>query len=171
MKRKFIFYSFFILVFFLLQTTLLHYAAILGVIPNILIVFVIITGLLRGNTEGGTVGFFAGLVVDLVFGSVLGFYALLGLYLGIAAGSVSRRLFRENLLVAVFFTFVYSVLYESMIYIINNIMSGSMQFWFAMTDIILPESIYNSIIAILMFPLLIRAERWFEGKESNARKY
>jgi rod shape-determining protein MreD len=171
MKRKVIFYSFFILVFLLLQTTLLHYAAILGVIPNILIVFVILTGLLHGNAEGGTVGFFAGLGVDLLFGGVLGFYALLGLYLGIAAGSVSRRLFRENLLVAVFFTFVYSVLYESLIYVINNIMSGNMQFMFVLTGVILPESVYNSIIALLMFPFLIRAERWFEGKESNVRKY
>jgi rod shape-determining protein MreD len=171
MKRKVIFYSFFILVFLLLQTTLLHYAAILGVIPNILVVFVIITGLLRGNTEGGIVGFFAGMGIDLLFGGVLGFYALLGLYLGIAAGSVSRRLFRENLLVAVFFTFVYSVLYESLIYVINNIMSGNMQFMFALTDVILPESVYNSIIAVLVFPFLIRAERWFEGRESNVRKY
>ena len=171
MKRKVLFYSFFLLVFLLLQTTLLHYAAIMGVIPNILIVFVIITGLLRGSTEGGTVGFFAGLVVDLTFGGVLGFYALLGLYLGIAVGSVNRRLFRENLLVAVVFTFVYSVLYESLIYVINNIMSGNMQFVFAMTDVILPESVYNSIVALLMFPFLVRAGGWFEGKEGKVRKY
>lgn len=171
MKRKVLFYSFFILVFLLLQTTLLHYAAILGVVPNILVVFVIITGLLRGNIEGGTVGFFAGLATDMLFGGVLGFYALLGLYLGIAAGSVSRRLFRENLLVAVFFTFVYSGLYESIIYVINNVMSGNMQYLFALTSVILPESIYNSVIAILMFPFLIRAERRFEGKESTIRKY
>jgi len=171
MKRKVLFYSFFILVFLLLQTTLLHYAAIMGVIPNILVVFIIITGLLRGNIEGGIVGFFAGLAVDLLFGGVLGFYALLGMYLGIAAGSVNRRLFRENLLVAVFFTFVYSVLYEFLIYVINNIMSGNMQYLYALTDVILPESVYNSIIALLMFPLLIRVEGWFEGKESKLRKY
>ena len=155
----------------MLQTTLLHYAAIVGVIPNILIVFVIITGLLRGNIEGGTVGFFAGLATDMLFGGILGFYALLGLYLGIAAGSVSRRLFRENLLVAVFFTFVYSGLYESLIYVINNIMSGNMHYLYALTAVILPESIYNSVIALLMFPLLIRAEGWFGGKESTVRKY
>lgn len=171
MKRKVLFYTFFILVFLLLQTTLLQYIAIVGIVPNILIVFVIITGLLRGNTEGGTVGFFAGLATDMLFGGVLGFYALLGLYLGIAAGSVSRRLFRENLLVAVFFTFVYSCLYESLIYVINNIMTGNMQYLYVLSGVILPESIYNSAVALLMFPFLIRTERWFGSKEISIRKY
>lgn len=171
MKKKLLLYSLFILVFLLLQTTLLHYAAIYGVMPNILIVFIIVTALLRGNIEGGAVGFFTGLAVDMLFGGVLGFYALLGLYLGIAAGSVNKRLFRENLLVVVFFTIVYSVAYESLVYIINNVMSGDMEFLYVLPRIILPEALYNSVAAVLMFPLVIRADRWFSGAGKSVRKY
>lgn len=171
MKKRFLFYSFFLMVFLLLQTTVLHYAAIYGVIPNILAVFVIITALLRGNVEGAVVGFFAGLFIDMLFGSVLGFYALLGFFLGIAAGSVNKRLFKENLLVVVFFTFIYSIAYESLVYIINNIMSGNMELLHVLTRVMLPEAVYNSAVAVLIFPLLIKADRWFEGAPRPAGKY
>jgi len=75
MKSKILFYSFFIFVFLLFQTTLLQYAAIYGTMPNILMVFIIVTSLIRGNIEGSIAGFFAGLAIDMMFGSVLGFYA------------------------------------------------------------------------------------------------
>ena len=78
-------------------------------------------------------GLFSGFCIDMQFGPVLGFYALLGMYTGIAAGSLSRRIYRENVLVVVFFTFVYSIAYESVVFIINNIMSGDIGFTFAFT--------------------------------------
>ncbi len=171
MKKKLLFYFFFILLSLLLQTTLLHYMAIYGVVPNILLVFTIVTALLRGDAEGSAVGFFAGLFVDMMFGNVLGFYALLGLYLGIAVGATNKKLFRENILIAVFFTFVYSVAYESLVYIINNIMSGDMKFLYALTATILPEAAYNCVVAVLIFPLIIRAGKWFDGKEKRVRSY
>ena len=171
MKKKLIFYFFFILLFLLLQTTLLHHVAIYGVVPNILLVFIIVTALLRGDAEGSAVGFFAGLFVDMMFGNILGFYALLGLYLGIAVGATNKKIFRENILIAVFFTFVYSLAYESLVYIINNIMSADMRFTYALTATILPEAAYNCVAVLFIFPLIIRAGKWFDGKEKRAKNY
>ena len=155
----------------LLQTTVLQYAAIRGVLPNLLLVLIISTALLRGNVEGGVVGLFAGLAADMMFGSVIGFYALFGLFLGIIVGSLNKRMYRDNLLIAVFFTFVYSVAYESVIFIVNNIMSADMNFLYALTVIILPEAAYNSAIAVLLFPLMIKADKWFNDADKTIRKY
>ncbi|MGE5613379.1 MAG: rod shape-determining protein MreD [Bacillota bacterium] len=171
MKKRILFYFFFIFLFLLLQTTLLQYAEIYGVKPNIIIVFIVVTALLRGGAEGGAVGFFAGLALDMMFGGVLGFHALLGLYLGIAAGSVNKNLFRENMLVVIFFTFVFSIAYESLVFIINNIMSGDIKLLYAFTSVILPEAVYNSVMVAFILPLLIRADRWFKGSVKQARKY
>jgi rod shape-determining protein MreD len=170
MRRKLVFYSFFILLFFLLQTTLLHYARVRGIIPNLLLVLTIVTALVRNSAEGGAVGFFSGLCIDMQFGSVLGFYALLGMYAGVAAGSVSKRIYRENVLVAVPFTFIYSIAYESVVFIINNIMSGDISFAFAFTKVILPEAVYNSAVSVLLFPLLAAAGKWFDTART-ARNY
>ncbi len=171
MKQKILFYFFFILLFLVLQTTLLDYAAIYGIKPNVLIVFVIVAALVRGNVEGGVVGFLAGLAADMLFGGVLGFYALLGLYLGIAAGSTNRRLFRENLLVVLFFTFVYSVVYETAVYFLNTIMSGNIQLLYALTRVIFPEAVYNCAVAVIIYWLMIKADRRFSQTVKSARKY
>ncbi len=171
MKRKIFFYFIFIVLFLLLQTTLLQYARIYGVMPNLLITFTIVAALIRNSTEGAAAGFFSGLCIDLQFGAVIGFHALLGLYLGIAAGSVNRRIFRENLMVVIFFTLIYSVAYESVVFIINNIMSGSIKFIFAFTKVILPEAVYNGAVSILLFPLLVKAGKRFDMTSAAVRKY
>lgn len=171
MRRKLIFYTFFIILFLVLQTTLLDYVAIYGIKPNLILVFVMVTALIRGNTEGGAVGFFSGLALDMLFGSVLGFYALLGFLTGLAAGSVNRRLFRENLLVVLVFTFVYSVIYEAGVYILNTIMSGEIDLLYPLTRVVLPEAVYNCIAAVLIYALLIRMDRRFSETDKVARKY
>ena len=104
------------------------------------------------------------------FGTVLGFYALLGMYAGMAAGIVSRRIYRENVLVVVPFTFVYSIIYESVVFILNNIMTGNISFVYAFTRVILPEAIYNCAVSVLLFPLLVKAGKWFDAA-GPVRKY
>jgi rod shape-determining protein MreD len=171
MKRKIFFYFFFIIFFLVLQTTLLQYVSIYGVIPNLLIVFTIVTAILRNSTEGAVVGFFTGLCIDMQFGSVIGFHALLGLYLGLAAGTISKRVYRENLMIVVFLTFVYSIAYEAAVYLINNIMNADIRIIFAFTNVILPEAIYNSAVSVLLFPLVLKAGRRFDATGATARKY
>ena len=130
MKRKLLFYPFFIVFFLLLQTTLLQHARIRGVVPNLLITLTIVTALVRSSTEGAVVPF-SGLCVDLrselqdsmrCWGCTR------------HRGRVCKQEdIRENFLVVAFFAFIYSVVYESVVFVINNIMSGETDFAFAFT--------------------------------------
>lgn len=171
MIRKILFYLFFILFFLVLQTTLLQFVSIYGVIPNLLIVFTIVTAILRNSAEGSAVGFFAGLCIDMQFGSILGFHALLGFYLGLAAGTISKRVYRENLMIVAFFTFVYSIAYEAAVYLISNILNADIRIIFAFTNVILPEALYNCVVSILLFPLVYKAGKIFDAPGTAARKY
>lgn len=171
MKIKTLFYTLFILLIILLQTTLFQYIAIRGVMPNLAIVFIIVTAFMRGSPEGAAVGFFAGLALDMMFGNVLGFYALLGFYLGFFVGSLNKGIYKENLLLVVFFTFIFSIVYEVVVYVINNIMSGSIDLLYPFTAIILPEAIYNSAFSILIYPLILKAGKYFDRSGKLPRKY
>ena len=171
MKMKTLFYTLCILLIVLLQTTILHYISIKGVMPNLVIVFIIVTAFMRGSAEGAAVGFFAGLAMDMMFGNILGFYALLGFYLGFSIGSMNKGIFKENLLLVIFFTFIFSIAYEVVVYVINNIMSGSINLLYPLTTIILPEAIYNSVISILIYPLILKAGRYFDRSGKLSRKY
>ena len=171
MRFKALLYTLCILILLLLQSTLLNYAKIYDVKPNLLIIFVICIALLRGNVEGGVVGFFAGLSLDMLFGKYIGFYALLGLYLGITVGSVNRRLYRENFIVVILFTFVGTIVYEALVYILSSFMNGNMDLLFPMTRIILPEALYNSAVSVIIYAFIIKMSYRFEEPGKTARKY
>ena len=171
MKQKLVFYTFFIIIFLLLQTTLLGYARVYDVAPNLLVVLVIVAAFMRGSVEGAAVGLFAGFAMDMMFGRTLGFYALLGIYLGVAAGSVNKRLFRENLLVVLFFTFIYSVAYEYAVYVLSTVMSGNLKLLYPMAAVILPEAVYNCVAAVFIYPLLLWSDKRIAESAKAARKY
>ena len=43
---------------------------------------------------------------------------LLGLYVGILTGSINRRLYRENIIIVVSFTFIITIIYELLVYLL-----------------------------------------------------
>jgi len=174
MKVKILVYALCILLIVVLQSTLLHYIKIYNVKPNLLIIFIVAVALLRGNIEGAVVGFFSGLLQDMLFGEIIGFYALLGMYLGLIVGSVYRRLYRENVLLVVFFTFVSTVVYEGLVYFLNlfkAIIDGQADILFAVRDVILPEAVYNSVVSIFVYILVIKLHLRFEDLSKTVRKY
>ena len=84
MRRKIVL-AITIIVCFLLQCTVFKALAIASISPNLLIVVVASFGFMRGKKEGLFVGFFAGLLLDVMFGSVIGFYALIYMYIPVPA--------------------------------------------------------------------------------------
>lgn len=171
MKIKIILYAVCIFLITLFQSTVLDYVRIYHVKPNLLIVFTVCIALLRGNKEGAVVGFITGLFQDMISGRVIGCYALLGLYLGLIIGSVNKRLYRENFLVVIFFTFISSIIYESLVCLLGIYTQVSVDLLYAFKNIILIEAVYNSIISIVVYVITIILDDKFEGVESAQRKY
>jgi rod shape-determining protein MreD len=171
MKLKVLFSGFSILLIILIQTTLLDYVRVFGVKPNLIFVFVVSIALLRGNVEGAVTGFFAGLMQDIVSGKVIGFYALLGIYLGLIMGSVNKRLYRENIFVVIFFTFVSTIAYESVVFFLGVFLKGQWSFIYPFKGIIIPEAIYNAVISIFTYILVIKTDHWIERAGRLPRRY
>ncbi len=155
----------------LLQTTILEYIKINNVKPNLLLVFIVSVALLRGNIEGAVIGFFAGLTQDIVSGKVIGFYALLGMYLGLIVGSLNKRIYRDNVFVALFFTFSSSIVYETLVYFFGVFLKGNTDFLNIFTKIIFPEALYNTASAIIIFYIAVKAERRINKSQKSLRKY
>ena len=110
----------------------------------------------------------------MLFGTVLGFYALLGMYLGLIVGMVNRRLYRENLLIIVFFTLVSTIVYETSVFILtflNIIISGQVNLLVPLGKVVLPEAIYNSLVSVFVYIFVIKLNFKFEDADRSVRKY
>ena len=80
MKNKIL--AIFVVIFsFILQSTVCRYIAFGNVGPNLLIITTATFGFMMGQKAGITVGFFTGLLVDIFSGGILGFHALLYMYI------------------------------------------------------------------------------------------
>lgn len=150
---------------FILQTTLLPYASIGGVLPNTALIIIVSCGLLRGYWEGAVTGFFSGLLQDIFFGTSIGFYALLGLLSGLLAGLNQKNFYRENYLLPMIICAIITILYESVIYVIGFLFQGETNILYFVIRLALPEAVYTAILSIPIYRLLFGINEWLELKE------
>mgnify|MGYP000332125922 CR=1 FL=1 len=80
-----------IAVCYLLQSTVFQALSFASISPNLMIVVVSAFGFMRGKKKDCGLAFSQGLLLDVFTGSILGFYALLYMYVGYFNG-----FFREN---------------------------------------------------------------------------
>ena len=95
MLRKII-VSITILVFYLLQSTLFKALSLASVSPNLLLILTFAAGFMVGKKEGMYVGFFCGLVLDIFYGRVIGFNAVLYMYIGYINGFFNSMFYGED---------------------------------------------------------------------------
>ncbi|GAE88610.1 rod shape-determining protein MreD [Acetivibrio straminisolvens] len=107
MRVKIVSYAVLIFIIALIQSTVLGSISVFNVKPNLLLILIVSAALLGNNVEGAVIGFICGLTQDMLSGRVIGFYALLGLYLGLGVSFINKRLYKENVLVAIITTFFF----------------------------------------------------------------
>ena len=86
--RRFLFNFIFVILSFILQTTVFRIIDFGGITPNLLLIFTTSTAFIKGDKPGLLVGFFSGLLVDIFFGNYIGFFALIYMYIGFIVGKV-----------------------------------------------------------------------------------
>ena len=154
-----------VLVNFILQTTLLPYIAIGGVMPHTGLIIVVSLALLRGSTEGAWTGFVTGVLMDVFFGTSYGYYALIFLLLGFLSGRSQKNFYRENYLLPIIFCCLAVVVYETVIFITGLLSQGDIHVLYFLVRIMVPETVYTAIITIPIYRLLFGINEWLELKE------
>lgn len=148
---------------FTIQTTIIRYIEVFNTKPNIILVIVILYALIRGKHEGSIIGFLSGVIVDVISGRVFGAHALLFMYICILVGTFNKRFFKDSFFVAVLFISVFTFLYQSVFYFFNFFIWDETNIKFVYSNIIFPEMIYNSIMAIPIYAIMVRINNRIYG--------
>lgn len=150
---------------FILQTTLFPILAIRGVFPNTALIIVTSYALLRGSKEGAIVGGFTGLLMDVFFSTMIGFYTVLYLVIGLVFGRSRKTFYRENYLLPVIFCAISTVLYQTVIYIPGFMFRGNGNLLYFIVSILIPDAVYTAIVTVPAYRLLFAVNEWLELKE------
>ena len=140
----------------LLQVGLAPYLAIGGVVPNILLIVVVTLALVEGPMPGATAGFAAGLIFDLLGSGPVGPMALVLAVTGFMAGLLHEHMFAEGWLLPLTVLAIAS-LGSSLAYgIILDVLGVGGPFLLTFFTKMLPEAIYDTALALLVYPWLAR---------------
>ncbi len=163
MLRKFTVFIL-ILLCFILQSTVFPELAFAGIVPNLMIILTSAFGFMRGENEGLIIGFFCGLLTDIFYGDILGFYALILMYVGFLNGKFNRIFYPEDIKLPLGLIIVSDLSYGMLCYILLFLLKGKFHFLFYLKNIILPEVVYTIVVTCVLYPVILfindRLERW-----------
>lgn len=143
-----------ILVCIILQSTVCQMISIASIKPNLLVILTVSFGLMRGRKDGMMIGFFCGLLTDIFFNSIVGFNALIYLWVGYFSGYFYRIFYDDDIKTPLFLISVSDLVYGIIQYGFMFLMRGRIQFFYYLGRVILPEVFYTLILTIVVYRLL-----------------
>lgn len=159
-----------ILLCFLLQTTLFRSLAFAGIAPDLMIVLTSAFGFMRGEKEGLLIGFFAGFLCDIFFADILGFQALIYMYIGFLNGKFCKIFYPEDIKLPLALISISDLSYGVICYILFFLLRGRLDFLFYLRTVIVPEVVYTIVITCLLYPLALFVNNRLEAFERKRAK-
>lgn len=161
MRRKIVVFLLIIL-FFVLQNTVFQTLALASVSPNLLLVLTASIGLMRGKKEGLLTGFFCGLLIDIFYGQLLGFYALVYLFIGYGNGRFHHLFSDEDIKLPMVWIAFSDLAYGLILYFFMFLFRGKFEFSYYLIHIIVPELIYTIVVMLVLYQIIYRLNHWLE---------
>lgn len=157
-----------VVVCFLLQSTLFQALSFASITPNLLIVVVSSFGFMRGRKEGMWIGFFSGLLLDIFFGSVIGFYALIYMYIGYINGFFRKIFFPEDIKLPLILISASDFGYSMLVYLFLFFMRGKFRFGYYLIHIIIPELVYTILVTLVLYFVILKINQKLEAIEKRS---
>lgn len=150
-----------------LQVTAVDYIKIFGAKPDLMLLAVIFFGLLFGGSIGLEAGLVAGLAKDILSLDVFGANTFTMALTGFAVGGLSQKFFKESKIMQTAIVFVFVIVCMLIHYTVNSLVSNAgyiraPEYFFGL---ILPTSLYTSVLSMLIFPFLMHRFHLEEREE------
>lgn len=134
-----------------LQVTFFNEIKLFGTAANIGIVLVVGIGLSSGRLPGILTGGVYGALADIMYGKTFGVYFLMYMLVGFASGEFSKGFSKENKLSMVYMVAALTAIMEILVYLIFILIYGYEFEPLSAFCIILKETLYNMILARILF--------------------
>ncbi len=139
-----------------LQSGFASHVAVGGVMPNFLLLVVVTIALATGSNEGASVGFAAGVVFDLLGTGPVGTMALVLTVVGYVAGLLHTAMFAEGWLLPLTVLSIAAFTSEVTYGVLLDLLGAELPFWRTLLTKMLPGAVYNTALALLVYPWLAR---------------
>lgn len=137
-----------------LQSTLLHWVAIRGVIPDLGLIILVFVAIRRGSMTAQLSGFATGVVEDFLSLSPLGFHAFIRTLVGFLYGLTVGSIFVDPILMPVILTIIATLFKALISSVLVSFLSIPAEGFSVFTGPLWIEMGYNAVLAPFLFALL-----------------
>ena len=155
---------------FVLQTTLFQTLSFGGISPNILIIITVSYAFMYGGKCGMVVGFLSGLLMDIFYGNVLGFYALVYLYIGAANGVFHSIFYQDDIKLPLVLILVSDFVYTFICYVLLYLLRRRFDILYYLKYIMIPEVVYTIFVTVFIYPMILFLNRTIDDVERGENK-
>ncbi len=134
-----------------LQVSLADLVEINGISPNIVISFVISTGIICGVGYGISVGLICGIIIDALSSGTTVVSAIIYMIIGALGAYLVKGYMRKNAGVIALFTFIASFLFEEIVHFLHFTIWSSSGVLEGILYPSVPTAIYSAIISVPIF--------------------
>ena len=143
----------------MLQVMLAPNFAILNVVPNFIMVFVIINSMFSPKIRSCLAGFVLGLLYDFISQGALGAMSFVLSVLAYAVSSLNKDLFADSWVAQAFFLLLAAFMGELFHAIFLSIFGFDNDFIASLGMRVLPGSIYAALIGLVFFVIMSRVAK------------
>ncbi len=147
--------AFFIIYF--LQANFFSWFTIAKIKPSLFVIFALFIGLFSGKKIGITLGFVFGTYLDLLIGRTIGISGILLAIIGFLGDYLDKNFSKESRITMILMVIGSTFLYEVGEYIYYIFRLGIQFELYSFLKILFVETIYNSIIVIILYPIIQKA--------------
>lgn len=163
------------IIIYLLQANLFSWFNITGVKPNLFVILTLIIGLFAGRKLGIVFGIFFGLIIDFLINKSIGIASIMLGLTGIIGGYLDKNFSKDSRITMITMIVITTLIYELGTIILNLFINDSkIVIWYVLKTLII-ELIYNSIITIIIYPIIIKfgyiLEETFKTNKIMTRYY
>ena len=137
-----------------LQSTLLHWVAIRGVIPDLGLIILVFVAIRRGSMTAQLSGFATGVVEDVLSLSPLGFHAFVRTVVGFLYGLTVGSIFVDPILMPVVLTIIATLFKALISSLLVSFLAIPAEGFSVFTGPLWIEMGYNAVLAPFLFALL-----------------
>ncbi len=148
-----------------LQSTLSPFMKISGVHPDLVLVLVISWVILRGLEEGLFWAVVGGLSLDILSGAPFGVFTLSMMVVALATSLFHGRVFGSSIILPLSLTFPLSLLFNGLVLLLLMLLGRPIDWAAGFFNILLPVAIFNTMVMVLVFPLLYLLNRVLTPKQ------
>ena len=152
---------------FTIQNGIFPLLPFLAASPNLLLILTFSFGFIYGKEAGMWYGLLAGILLDLFYSGPFGFYTLLYIYIGYTNGICTRYYYEDYITLPLILSLINELAYNCYIYVFSFLIRNRLDFLYYFWEIILPETIFTVVAALLLYRSFLFTNRRLEELEKR----